>query len=133
MANLTATRKFAQKKSYSVSSDVLFTSDFDGTNALDLFSLPENALVTKVTVIAEIAGNTGLTLKVDVGSTTVLSAANVATAKSATTASPNSLTETGKLIKVTPNKAVSVGQFVVMVEYVEYTLGTGHFTNYVNA
>lgn len=133
MTNRTNVRDFAQKKSYSVSAATLQVGDFDGTNAVEVFNLPEKALVTNVFTVAEIAGQTGLTLKVDVGATAVIAAGDVDTAGDIAEAGTNVLTGTGKAVKVTPSAAVTSGEFTVIVEYIEYTLGTGHLTNYSNS
>lgn len=130
MTNRTNIRDFAQKKSYSVSAASLRTEDFDGTNAIEVFNLPEKALVTNAYVVADVAGNSGLTLKVDVGTTAVIAAADVDTLGDVSEADTNVVTGTGKTVSVTPSAAVTEGEFAVIVEYVEYTLGTGHLTNY---
>ena len=133
MKNRTNVRDFAQKKTYSVSSATLYVEDFDGTNAIEIFNLPEKCLVTNVFTVAEVAGNSGLTLKVDIGSTTVLAAGDVDTVNDIAEAETNLVTETGKNVKVIPSVAVTSGVFVVIVQYVEYTLNNGTLTNYTNS
>lgn len=130
MTNRTDVRDFAQKKSYSVSAGVLEAGDFDGTNTLEVFNLPEKALVTNTYVVADEAGNSGLTLKVKVGSTTTIAAADVDTLGDISDADTKVATGTGSLVTVKPSAAVTEGKFAVIIEYVEYTLGTGHLTNY---
>lgn len=129
MTNITHIRDFAQKKSYSVSACTLRTEDFDGTNALAVFNLPEKALVTNTYVIIESAGDPGTRLGVAIGAVEVV-VADVGMAGSTTIDSTTVVTGTGKTVYVEPHMPIMRGEFTVIVEYLEYTLGTGHLTNY---
>lgn len=132
MTDRTDRRDFSQKKSSCVSAVTLEVGDFDGTNAIEVFNLPERAFVTNVTTIAEEAGQVGLTLKIEVGADTVIATGGADVVNDPTTAAYNKLTLTGKNVKVTPIAAPTQGKFVVIVQYIEYSLGTGHFTKYSN-
>lgn len=131
MVDLTRHGSNSSKKEVSASSATLNVSDFSGTNALDVFLLPESALVTEVFVIPVVAGNTGVRLKVDLGTTVAVAAANVGTAGTVTRATPNLMTGSGMKVSVTPSAAVTAGSFVVVVSYVEYTVSTGNQTDYL--
>lgn len=130
MTNRTNVRDFAQKKSYSVSAATLQAEEFDGLNAIEVFNLPEKALVTNAFIVTEVAGPLLLTLKVDVGATSVILAGNADTTGGISEAGTNVLTGTGQAVTVTPSAAVLHGTFTVIIEYIEYTLGNGHLTNY---
>lgn len=127
--DLTYKRNFAQKKSLSVSAGVLDKKDFSGTKELDLFNIPESALIRDIYIVTEVAGNTGLTFKVKTGTVSSIAAGDVDNIGVVTT-SPNIATGSGKKITITPNKAVSAGKFAIIVEYLEYTLGNGILTQY---
>jgi hypothetical protein len=130
MTDRTGHKGFAQKKTLSVSTAELVMADFDGTATIDVFNIPENVLITNIYTLVEVAGKSGLKLKVEVGSVVAIASGDVATVGAVTKDSYNKLSGTGKLIKVTPSSAVTYGKFVVVVEYIEYTLSNGDLTSY---
>lgn len=130
MVDLTGIRNFSQKKSYSVSAATLRADDFDALNSLELFNIPEKSVITNVYVVTDVAGDAALTLKVSIGSRTAIAAANVSVSGVSSEVRYNRQSGTGEKVQVTPSKAVTTGDFTIIVEYLEYTLGTGTLTNY---
>ncbi len=130
MVDLTGIRNFSQKKSYSVSAATLRADDFDVLNSLELFNIPEKSVITNVYVVTDVAGDAALTLKVSIGSRTAIAAANVSVSGVSSEVRYNRQSGTGEKVQVTPSKAVTTGDFTIIVEYLEYTLGTGTLTNY---
>ena len=138
MANRTTLRNFAQKKTASVSAASLGVKDFDRDEFISIFELPENALVVSSYIIIHEPGQTGLKLIVRIGSTEVLEDTLVDSVNvnahnvvgNIYSDYGNILTETGKVVGVKPSETVNTGKFTVVIEYIEYTLGTGHYTNY---
>jgi hypothetical protein len=130
MTDKTYIRDFANKKTASISAATVRVNDFDGTNAIDIFNLPEKALVTNTYVITESAGNTGLTLDVSIGATVIVNDADVDTTNDFTESATNNITGTGKTVSVKPSVEVTSGEFTIIVEYIEYTLNTNMLTNY---
>ncbi len=141
--NKTGTRDFAEKKTYSVSAATLRAEDFDGNNPIAIFNLPEKSLVTATTlVVNEEDGGDGGFLQVSIGSKVAIQAASIDEPDDFTpTSSTKYLTGTGKQVTVTPvtdaglaitsgSAAPAAGEFTVIVEYIEYTLGTLNLTNY---
>ncbi len=136
--NKTGTRDFAEKKSYSVSAATLRAEDFDGNNPIAIFNLPEKSLVlsTRIATNEEDGGNGGF-LQVSIGTEQAIQAASIETTGEVTTGSTKYLTGTGKQVTVAPvtstgaaTGAPTEGEFTVIVEYIEYTLGTLNLTNY---
>lgn len=121
---------FAQKKLISSASCLLAKDDFKDTDKLKLFNLPEQALVIGTFVIAKAAGQSGLTLKVDIGSTTIVSAAAVSTKDTIVKSNTNDFTLTGKAVYVTPSAKPTSGEFYVIIHYIEPTVSTGNLTQY---
>lgn len=128
MTDLTRNPGFNQKKAVCVASATLETADFDGTNQLDVFNLPANALVTDAYVITEEAGQTSLTLDVgfDGGAELINDADvdNTGVVKDALTTGVQ--TDTGKTVSVTPSAEPTQGKFIAIVEFIEYNVATGH-------
>ncbi len=125
-----------QKKSICVAAAEL---DFETLGAVtasfQLFNLPENAVITNayvhvVTASDAATSNVGIIGTAEDG-TQVLSAADLKTLGEQGTFTGQSLTGTGKTIwfKQTVTGAATVGKFLVVVEYLEYSLNTGNYTN----
>lgn len=131
MTDRTISKNFSEKKTISVSSAVLEVSDFDGTNALELFRLPQHSVVTDSRIVTLEAGNSGLTVDLDVG--TVKRGDDVAVTTKGTIAELDTaqLLETETTVSLTPSATVTAGQFAVIITYIEFTLGNGTLTNYL--
>lgn len=132
MTDRTRVRDFAQKKTQSVAGGVVGLLDWDGTSALDLFNIPAGALINKATVFAETATQTGVTMKLQAGSTTIIAAAPVGVTTVVAANGSTALgipTGSGVQIKLTPSAEPTVGKIAVVVEYTEYSLGIGNLTN----
>lgn len=151
MTDLTRLRKFAEKKTYSVSAATVKHGDVAGTTLQELFKLPANALITDAAVVVKTAGQTSLTvdfgfdggnelgndLDIDgagvvtvplVTSTTVTG--NAETAAGTAVKAPRIDTGTGKTVTAKFSADPTAGEFVFIVEYIEYDLGNGQLTNY---
>lgn len=133
MTNLTNKKDFAQQKIVSVSSAHLESSDFDKANALDLFNLPANAIVTEVYVNV-ISSQAGTGVNVNVGFDSRAGADSLATVSlntaALTHASVNKPTQTGKLFTLKPSVAITSAEVEVVVVYIEYRVKSGSLTNY---
>ena len=125
-----------QKKTICVAAALLdFTTVGATTESFKLFNLPENAVITNayvhvVTASDAVTSNAGTIGTAEDGSQ-VLSAANLKTLGKQGTFTGQSLTGTGKTIwfKQTVTGAATVGEFLVVVEYLEYNKNTGEYTN----
>ncbi len=137
--NKTGTRDFAEKKTYSVSAATLRAEDFDGNNPIAIFNLPEKSLVISTTlVVNEDDGENGGYLQVSIGTEQAIQGGST-DGIGTTTSSTKYLTGTGKQVTVAAvtsadgtvqTGAPSEGEFTVIVEYIEYTLGNLNLTNY---
>lgn len=125
-----------QKKSICVAAAEL---DFETLGAVtasfQLFNLPAEAVITNayvhvITASDAATSNAGIIGTAEDG-TQVLSAANLKTLGKQGTFTGQSLTGTGKTIwfKQTVTGAATVGKVLVVVEYLEYNLNTGNYTN----
>jgi len=91
--------------------------------------LPDNAIITDAYVFTQSASNAGaVTLGTTAGGSEVMSAGDsTATGKSGTFTGATD-TGTGKSLYMGIAAAATQGEFVVIVEYIEYTLNTGNLT-----
>lgn len=155
MTDLTRKGNFAEKKTYSVSAARLKHGDVSSTAAVELFNLPANALITNAYVIVKTVGQD--TLTVDYGfdggnelgnDLDVHDAVGVITVPFSVAAltlaegAPNTLTSgtvsksplidtgTGKTVTAKFSADPSAGDFVFIIEYIEYDLGNGKLTEY---
>lgn len=136
MADLRRVGTHNQKKAICVAAAEL---DFETLGAVtasfELFNLPENAVITNAYVHVVTASDAATTNVGSIGTaldgTQVLSSANLKTLGKQGTFTGQSLTGTGKTIyfKQTVTGAATVGKFLVVVEYLEYNLNTGSYTN----
>lgn len=126
-----------QKKAICVASAVL---DFEtlgaATESFQLFNLPENAIITNAYVHVVTASNAATSATGIIGTaengTQVLSAANMKTLGKQGTYTGQSLTVTGKTIwfkQTLVGAAPTVGEVIVVVEYLEYNKNSGEYTN----
>lgn len=155
MTDLTRLRKFAEKKTYSVSAANVKHTDVAGTTLQELFKLPPNCLIVDATVVVVAAGQGSLTVDfgfdggnelgndLDIDAISVVSVPESLLALTLTEGTPNTLsagtvtkspriaTGTGKTVTAKFSADPSAGEFVFIVEYIEYTLSNGQLTNYV--
>jgi len=135
MADLTRKYKNNEKKTYSVmAARVKHTDVATGTN--ELFTLPPNCLIVDAAIVAEVAGQASLTVDfgfsggnelgndIDIAQTGVDTVALVSGAKA-----PRLLTGTGKTVTAVFSADPTAGEFIFLVEYIEYTKGCGDLTN----
>lgn len=135
MATLDKTRLAGanQKKVRSVSAVKLKSTDFNSTDTLRVINLPADCLITAAYAVVKTVANAGSTLDIGTTATGNELADNLAlTTAGAVGAVITSEvdTGTGKSIFVTPNQALTAGEFHVIVEYIEYTRNNGELTNY---
>lgn len=133
MPDFRRSEKNAEKKTISISSATIKAADVSNTDNCLMFELPDNALIVASHTITKVAGQTGLTVDfgfdggnelgndLDIDNTGVLGG-------ELTTAID---TGTGKTVTAKFSAAPTAGEFVFIVEYIEYTLGNGMRTNYV--
>lgn len=132
MSDLTRFRKHAEKKTYSVASALVVHNEVTGAVA-NLFNLPPNALITGRHVVTNVAGQTNLTVDfgfdggnqlgndLDIDNTGVL-----------TSAALGILTGTGKSVTALFSADPTAGEFLFIVEFIEFDLGNGNLMNYTN-
>lgn len=135
MTNLSPQKKHNEKKTLSVASAVINHAEVNSTNFNELFSLPPRCLITNAYVLCEENGQASLTASVGFKGGTgseLVSAADVdgtpGVVKDALSLPVRTLT--GKTVGVTFSADPTAGQFVVIVQYIEYTLGNGKLLNY---
>lgn len=132
MTDKTRVGKNAEKKTLSVSSANLLHGDVDAV-LQELFVLPPDCLITDTHVIPKVAGLPAL-LTVDIGfdggselgsaldvDDTAVKGGALATAVD---------TGTGQTVTALFSADPTAGDFDIIVEYIEYTLGNGKLTNY---
>lgn len=144
--NLTRAKQFMQKKSECFFAGQVNEGTENGDIAVaagtvSLANLPPDAIITNayihvVTVSDAVTSATGKIGTTDGGSE-VLSAANLKAATGKVgTFTGQSLTSTGKTLYFTITKVggdgTAVGEFLVVVEYLEYTKKTGEYTAVAN-
>lgn len=125
-----------QKKGICVAAAALDFSTLGATTeSFQLFNLPEQSVITNayvhvMTASDAVTTNVGILGTAENG-TEVLSAADLKSVGEAGTFTGQSLTGTGKTIyfKQTVTGAATVGEVLVVVEYLEYDKNTGEYTN----
>jgi hypothetical protein len=146
MANIDMTREinFAQKKGV-----CLFASELvEGTASYEipaasgnylLANIPTDAIITdayiQVRVAADAATSSSAKLGTAEGGSQVLSAANLKTVGKQGTFTGHVVTGTGAALYLgvtVSGAATNVGEYVVVVEYVEYRKNTGEYTRITN-
>lgn len=143
MTDLTRLRKFAEKKKYSISAATVKHGDVAGTTLQELFKLPPNALIVDSAVVVKSAGQTSLTVDfgfdggnelgndLDIDGTGVVTVPLVVSGSGTIgTKAPRIDTGTGKTVTAKFSADPTAGEFVFIVEYIEYDLGNGQLTNY---
>lgn len=123
-----------EKKVYSVAAARLKVADFSGTDTLQLFTIPENCLITAARCVVKTAGQANLVL--DMGLTASgnelqndldVDAASVV-GGALTTAIDSG---TGKTVYLTPSAAPTAGEFDIIVEYIEYRRNNGELSTLI--
>lgn len=111
-----------------------------GSGNFLLMNLPENSIVTNafihVKTASDAATSNVATLGTTEGGSEILSAADLTTVGEQGTFTGQSLTGTGQpmyLGVTTTGAATDVGEYIVVIEYVEYTKNTGEYTIITNA
>lgn len=137
MADLTRKYKNNEKKTYSVVAARVKHTDVT-TGANELFKLPPNCLIVDAAIVTEVAGQASLTVDFgfdganELGNDIDIAAAGVDTvALSGGVKAPRILTGTGKTVTATFSADPTAGEFVFIVEFIEYTKGCGELTNLV--
>ena len=136
MTDLTRKGNFAEKKAVCASAATLLHSDVADTAQQDLFNLPANALITDAYCITKVAGQALLTVDfgfdggAELGNDMDIDNTGVVTGTPDTTAID---TGTGQKVTATFSADPTAGEFVFIVEYIEYTLGTGKLTEMTRA
>lgn len=126
------TRKFAEKKTVAVSAAELNFAEVASTDAHELFELPDNALITHAYCDVKGAGQALLTVDFgfsggnELGNDLDIDAVSVVGGE--LTAGID--TGTGKTVTAKFSAAPTAGDFVFIVQYIEYKLGTGMLTQY---
>ena len=118
-------KDFSLKKVQSHSAAVLEASDFDGTNSVTVFKLPENVIITRAILMPKDNPNT-VNLTVRAGTDTVL---NAKSSIASTTEVKTMHYSTGINISIQPSAAVTTGSVILVIDYMEYSLATGTQTN----
>lgn len=137
MADLTRLKKFAEKKTYSVAA-ARVTHDMVADTALqELFELPADCLIVDACVDVKTAGQALLTVDfgfdggAELGNDLDIDGAGVVSvALSGGVKAPRIDTGTGKTVTAKFSADPTAGDFVFIVEYIEYELGNGKLTNY---
>lgn len=100
-----------------------------------LGNLPENAIVTDAYVHVVVGGNAATTAVGTIGTASgggqILTAANLKVTGKTGTFAGQSLTTTGKELwfnQVLTGAATAAGEFLVVVEYLEYEMTNGEYT-----
>lgn len=145
MVDISRLRKFAEKKTLSVSAAEVRHGDVSATTLQELFKLPPNCLIVDCGVVVEVAGQGSLTVDfgfdggaelgndLDIDGTGYVNGLPTTVTGNADTFNPipRILTGTGKTVTAKFSADPSAGIFHFIVTYIEYTLGNGKLTNYV--
>ena len=133
MPDLSTVDKNSEKKTRSVLSAKITKADVPTLSAVyTLFKVPPSCLITDAYVVKPIAGQASLTA--DIGYAGAAELINDADLDDTTTVKDAGLklyTGTGKDITILFSAVPTVGEFHVVVEFVELELGNGKLTNYV--
>ncbi len=147
MAYLSLTRalKNAQKRGVCLMTAIInegtnAETDIDGITTggvnYKIGNLPENAIIQDAYVFVETVSDAATSAVIDIGTTEggteIVAAADAATLGDQGTAAAKQDTGTGVevfLTKTTTGVATNVGEYVVVIEYVEYEKATGEYTS----
>ena len=124
--NLKRNSKFNQKRDVSVGVFELGYADITGDGSV-VATLAANSIITKVTVIETSAVNTGATVDILAGTTVVVNEGALATNNSATVILED--LDIAKDITIRAGAtAPTQGTVRIIIEYVEYTMTNGEYT-----
>lgn len=133
MTDLTRMKKYAEKKTVSVSAARIKHGEVADTAQQDLFNLPPNAIITHAYVDVKAVGQALLTVDFgfdggnELGNDLDINGPVGVVGGELTTALA---TGTGKKVTAKFSADPSAGDFVFVVQYIEYDLGNGQLTNY---
>ena len=131
-----------QKKGVCVAATtVTYDEILTSGDSYELFVLPENSIIMSASILVKTASNSATSAAVDLGyaGSDVLvdggnlkSTAGTVLSGGTNAVVPGSDTGTGKTVtfKHTFVGAPTAGEFVVVIEYVEYTKNSGEYTEY---
>lgn len=134
MVDLTRQGKFAEKKVISVSAARLKHTDVSSTAKQELFKLPQNCIITGAWVDVKVVGQALLTVDFgfdggnELGNDLDINGPAGVVGGALSTALA---TGTGKTVTATFSADPTAGDFVFVVQYIEYDLGTGRLTEYI--
>ena len=128
--NKTIVGDFSYKKTLSSAGYSLDVDSFDGTEAIHVGNLPDAILITDVYVIVKTVGNSGLTFDIGTsdGGAQLMNDAVGTTAAVLQSANINLSQPLSVGVYVKPSATVTQGSFVVIINYIEYTLKLGTLT-----
>lgn len=133
LVNLTRINRAAEKKNVNVSAVKLDFSDIPSSlDEYQLFSLPANVMVTNIITRIVVASQAGVTCDIGFQGEAFIAKPSLDTVGGIAVPTAKD-TNTGKVITLKPSAALTQGVFIVMVEYIEYTLNNGEYTNFIPA
>lgn len=140
MVDITRLRKNAEKKTVSVSACCVLAADIVDNTLHHIFRIPANALIVSAGILVKEASQAAVTADLGVdgdatlGSALVMSATgfkatNIAVGPQA----PRIDSGTGLAISVKFSAKPTQGLFIPVIEYIEYDMGNGDYTNYLTS
>lgn len=140
MVDITRLRKNAEKKTVSVSATRVLAADVVDNTLHYVFRVPANALIINAGVLVKEASQAAVTMDLGVdgdaslGSALAVSATGFkGTAVAAGPQAPRVDSGTGLAISVKFSAKPTQGVFIPIVEYIEYDMGNGDYTNYLTS
>lgn len=131
IVNLTRLNRAAEKKNINISAVKLSFSDISTIDEYQLFVLPPNVMVTNIITKISVASQTGVTCDIGFQGESFISKPSLATINNIAMPTAKD-TGTGKVITLKPSTVLTSGVFTIMVEYIEYTLNNGEYTNFIS-
>lgn len=138
--DMTRENNFHQKKGVCLFASKVVEGEEDyniasGSGNFLLANIPPDALITnafiQVVTASDAATSNVATLGTTEGGSEILSAADLTSTGDEGTFTGHSLTTTGKPVYLgitTTGAATDVGEYIIVVEYIEYTKNTGEYT-----
>ena len=138
MTDLSRSQGNHKKRDISVSAFRLKSSDIPGADTYELGVLPTNILIVGSSVTNVVAFSAATAISVEmVGGATLITTADLAAAADTVVDSTSTplATQTGPVVTatLTGGVALTAGEAVVTVEYIELDQCTGELTNFVDA
>lgn len=136
--DLTRRPDFNEKKTLSIQAVPIKYTDISDATAHKLFTLPPNCLVTQAYVLTKTPGQALLTADLgftevngnDLGDDLDVNGPAGKVDANMSTFYMGVDTGTGRTVAITFSAKPTAGEWVVVVQFVEYTLGNGQLTNY---